>query len=187
MVSTSDLLLENTLFIIISFLLAVDNLRVCIVLGTINTISPYKKNIALVFGLSESLAILLGFLIGKASIKLLEPWSDYIGPLVIGCIGLFFILSYKMKCIEYLDYRWLLYGLPVSLSIDNIIAGVGLGIVVGFDIIIFIIITGIVACLTSMLGFKLGNSISNRLNIKSELFSGIMLVLIALSFLLFKL
>jgi putative Mn2+ efflux pump MntP len=136
MASPSHLLLEITLFIIVSFLLAVDNLLVCIVLGTINTILPNKKKIALAFGISESLAILLGFLIGKASTKLLEPWTDYVGPLVIGCIGLFFILSYKTKWIEYLDYRWVLYGLPVSLSIDNIIAGVGLGIVVvSFDII----------------------------------------------------
>jgi putative Mn2+ efflux pump MntP len=89
----------------------------------------------------------------------------------------------------YLDYKWLLYGLPVSLSIDNIIAGVGLGIVVvGFDtIIIFIIITGIVAYFTSIIGFRLGNAISNHINIKSEFYSGIMLLLVALSFLFFEL
>jgi hypothetical protein len=54
-------------------LLTVDNLRVYIVLGTINTILPNKNKIALAFRLSESLPVLLGFLIGKASIKLLEP------------------------------------------------------------------------------------------------------------------
>jgi hypothetical protein len=62
-------------------LLVVDNLYVYIVLETIPITLPYKKNIALAFRLSESLAVLLGLLIGKASTELLEPWDDYVGSI----------------------------------------------------------------------------------------------------------
>jgi putative Mn2+ efflux pump MntP len=109
-----------------------------------------------------------------------------LAPLAIGCIGMYIILSYEVDRVFRLSMA--VYGLSVSLSIDNIIAGVGPGIAVGFDtIIIFIIITGIVSLFTSIVGFKLGNAILNHLNIKSEFYSGIMLLLVSLAFLFFEL
>jgi hypothetical protein len=50
MESLSNLLLENALFIIVIFLLVIDNLRVSIVLGTVNITLQHKKNIALLLG-----------------------------------------------------------------------------------------------------------------------------------------
>jgi putative Mn2+ efflux pump MntP len=167
---------------IFTLVVVIDNLRVSIALGTIKDVSTYQKKIALAFGFSESFAIIYGYLIGRIFIDQLQPWISYIAPTIIGGIGIYSLLPNKIKMKSVLDYRWLLYGLPFSLSIDNMLVGTTIGIM-DLDILIFVIIVGTTAFLTSIAGLRIGNTIYKHLRNKSQLFNGIIFITVAFSFL----
>jgi putative Mn2+ efflux pump MntP len=169
-------------FTILSLLAVIDNLRVSVALGTVKDVLPYQNKIALSFGVSESLALLIGFLIGKTTATQLEPWVSFLAPLVIGGIGLLTLFPFIFKKKIRINYKWLLISLPFSLSFDNLAVGVVIGIT-GINILFFVIIVGITAFFTAIVGIKLGNIIHNRLNNRSELISGIIFIFVAISFL----
>jgi putative Mn2+ efflux pump MntP len=178
----SDIFLST----IFTLIVIIDNIRVSIALGTINNILPYRKKIAIAFGISESLAIVCGYFIGRVFIDPLQPWINIIAPLIIGGIGVYSLLPNKIKKKSILDYRWLLYGLPFSLSIDNMLIGATIGIM-DLDILIFVLSIGTIAFLTSIAGLRVGGTINKHLGNKSHLFNGIIFITVALSFFLIDL
>ena len=73
---------------------------------------------------------------------------------------------------------WIVLGVPLSLSLDNLLAGTSLGMV-GFPLLLSITVIGAMSALMSLAGLKLGRLAINYLPAKSELLGGIALICIA--------
>ncbi len=79
---------------------------------------------------------------------------------------------------------WL--GLPLSLSLDNLIAGASLGLV-GFPLLLWVAVIGSMSALMALAGLRLGSLAVNFLRINTELLGGVALVCIGLALALEKL
>ena len=75
---------------------------------------------------------------------------------------------------------WMVLGLPLSLSLDNLIAGASLGLI-GFPMVVSVIVIGAISALMSLAGLVLGKTAVNLLKPQSELFAGLALVIIAVT------
>ena len=72
-------------------------------------------------------------------------------------------------------------GLPLSLSLDNLIAGTTLGMI-GFPILLSVTIIGVMSALLSLAGLRLGRTAVNLLRFRADLIGGVVLIFIALTF-----
>ena len=71
-------------------------------------------------------------------------------------------------------------GLPLSLSLDNLIAGASLGMI-GFPLLISVVVIGAISGLMSLAGLRLGNIAANYLRMKTDLIGGFALICIAVA------
>jgi manganese efflux pump family protein len=166
---------------ILGFLLTLDNFRVSIGLGTLNIDATRQKHISLAFGICESVTPIVGFVIGQSLSSSMTSLVQYIGPLIVGGYGMYVILVERFEKKHLLIGRyWLILGLPFSLSIDNMMAGVGLGMM-GFQIVPYAIILGVISGLMSLTGLRLGHAIRKYMPNKTDLVGGIVLIIISVA------
>ncbi|HVF00837.1 MAG TPA: manganese efflux pump, partial [Rubrobacteraceae bacterium] len=72
---------------------------------------------------------------------------------------------------EELDERWVLFGIPLSLSLDNLLAGTGLGML-GFPPVFTAAVFGAMTALTTFGGLQLGRFVARFIPIRPDLLSG---------------
>jgi manganese efflux pump family protein len=90
--------------------------------------------VAVNFGLWDGLAPLLGLLVGHYVGDAIGPIADYLGPLALLGFGAYLLVqAWRVPAPtegddEEFEKSWTLFGLPLPLSIDNIVAGTGLGL-----------------------------------------------------------
>jgi manganese efflux pump family protein len=172
---------EYGALVLLGFLLTLDNFRVSIGLGTLNIDATRHRHISLAFGICESVTPILGFVIGHSFSSSITPLMQYIGPLIVGGYGAYVILVDRFEKKHLLiDRYWLIFVLPLSLSLDNMMAGVGLGII-GFQIVPYAIILGTISGLMSLTGLRLGHAIRKYLPNKADLIGGIALIIISVA------
>lgn len=168
--------------------LGLDSFRVSLGLGTLPLRWARRLSIALAFGLCDALALLAGSALGGAFVNLLSQPAEYLGPVVLGSYGLYliYLARYRADSARADDKSWMLFGLPVVLSLDNLIAGIGVGLL-GFSVITSTAVIALMSALMSLAGLQLGGALARRVPLPSELVGGLMLVLlaVALSFSLF--
>src|SRR5437764_14454997 len=115
--------------LILASVLSLDNFRVSIALGVFQFSWRSVLRIAVVFGLWDGVSPLVGVLIGHYLGQAIGPAADTLGPIVLAVYGLYLVVrSLKTQASEEPDDRWVLFGMPLSLSLDNIVAGTGLGL-----------------------------------------------------------
>ena len=123
-----------------------------------------QAQIVLAFGLCDGLAPLLGMLIGQSLVRFVGAWTEYLGPIVLGVYGAYVI--YVARRYEGKEASepggWIVLGIPLSLSLDNLIAGASLG-VLGFPLLLSIIVIGGISALMSLAGLRLGGLAVNYL------------------------
>jgi manganese efflux pump family protein len=179
----SQVIGEYGIFSIIGFVLMMDNFRVSIGLGTLDIKRTRQKQIAFAFGLFESIIPILGAMIGNFIAKFLGSWTTHLGPLTIGLYGIYMIYLTTVKEQHYVtsDSRWLLLVLlPLSLSLDNLIAGISMGLM-GIQLLTFALIIGITTTLVSLGGMQLGRIITKYVSSNTNMFCGISLIVTAIS------
>lgn len=170
--------LEFLPLIALAFGLSLDNFRSSIAIGTIPFGWRRAVQVALVFGLWDALGPLIGGLVGSYLGGFLGETAEYIGAGVLGLYGLYFLVSAirHPEEPENLDHPWMtLFGMPFSLSIDNFVAGAGLG-VAGFSIVIPMLTFGAATVIMSLVGLFIGQLVARVVRIRSDLFCGISLV-----------
>jgi putative Mn2+ efflux pump MntP len=169
--------------IILGFVVGLDNLRIGLSIGALNLPRTRQTHLALAFGFFEALMPLLGLAIGHSTLPIVGRWAVYLGPIVLASCGVYIMyLSFKEdKSDELFASRWMLWGLPLSLSFDNLLAGVGLGLL-GFQVLLSALVIGVMSSFLSYLGLRLGNMLVKYLPPRAELISGI--TMIALAFLI---
>jgi putative Mn2+ efflux pump MntP len=173
--------------LLLGFTLSLDSFRVSLGLGATRLRRARRAQIALAFGLCDAVAPLVGLLVGQTLVEYAGAWVGHLGPLVLCAYGAYVIYVARRCAGEEVreDSRWVVLGLPLSMSLDNLIAGTSLGMI-GFPLLLSVSVIGAMSALMSLAGLWLGNRAVNLLRIRTELLGGVALILIALTLALDK-
>lgn len=165
----------------LGFFLSLDNFRSSIAIGTIPFGVRRAIQIAVVFGIWDGLAPLVGSVLGHYVGRLIGPIADYVGPALLGVYGLYLLIGALRKpAPEEIDQPWVtLFGMPLSLSVDNLLAGTGLGLL-GFSPLIPAVVFGAMTAVMSLAGLFIGRFAARIIPIRADLVSGISLVAAAI-------
>jgi len=169
--------------LLLGFALSLDSFRVSLGLGTLKLSRLRQLQIVIAFGVCDAVAPLIGLLIGKSLLEIIGPWVEHLGPLLLCAYGVYVIYIAK-RCAGTETGetdRWMVLGLPLSLSLDNLIAGTTLGMI-GFPILLSVTIIGVMSSLFSLAGLRLGKTAVNLLRFRADLIGGVVLIFIALTF-----
>ena len=171
--------------IVLGLVLSLDNFRTAVILGPLRF--PWRRalEIAAVFGVFDGVAPLAGDLLGhRVSQEIGGEVADSVGATALGLYGLYLIVrALRTATQEELEteHRWSILGLPVPLSLDNLIAGVGLGLI-GLSPLVPATLFGIITSLMTLVGLQLGRIASRliRIRLRWDLVVGVTLVIQAL-------
>lgn len=173
--------------VVLGFVLSLDNFRTSVLLGPLRMRRARMVLVAANFGLWDGLAPLLGLVIGHYVGDAIGPIADYVGPLALLAYGAYLLVrAWRVPAPaegedeDEFEQSWTLFGLPLPLSIDNIVAGAGLGLL-GFSpwlpAIIFAVITAVMSLIGLVLGRLAFRLVSNRISIRYEIVTGVALVI----------
>jgi manganese efflux pump family protein len=166
--------------LILGFVLSLDNFRASIALGTLPFSRARAVQVALTFGIWDGVAPLLGVLLGRYFGDAIGEIADYVGPIVMGAYGLYLLIrSLWSEAPDEIDQPLALFGIPLSLSLDNLLAGTSLGLL-GFPPVLSAVIFAATTAVMSFIGLRIGRAVGRLIRIRADLLSGIALVLMAI-------
>lgn len=165
----------------LGFFLSLDNFRSSIAIGTIPFSFRRAIQVAIIFGIWDGVAPLVGGALGHYVGKTIGPIADYAGPAVLGAYGVYLlVLAIRKPDSDEVDQPWVtLFGMPLSLSVDNLLAGTGLGLL-GLSPFIPAAIFGVITAVMSLAGLCIGRFTTRLIPIRSDLMSGISLIAAAI-------
>jgi putative Mn2+ efflux pump MntP len=139
-------------------LAGLDNFQVCSSLGLLPVRRGQKHRLALAFAACETAAPLAGLVAGNLLHSVLGSAAAKTGPIVLLVCGTaVFVMALRQEDVtELVNGRPMLFGLPLSLSLDNLLAGVGLGSI-HYPVLISALVIGLVSAAMSCTGLYLGN------------------------------
>lgn len=165
--------------LVLGFTLSLDNFRAAIALGTLPFGPRRAVQIALTFAAWDGLAPLAGVLLGRYFHEGVGEIAHYLGPAAMGAYGLFLLIrAIRTEEPKKIDHPWALFGIPLSLSVDNLVAGTGLGLLgfsPGLSALVFAAITGVM----SFIGLWIGRITGRLIPLRADLLSGIALIVMA--------
>ncbi|MFG2266681.1 manganese efflux pump MntP family protein [Streptomyces sp. NPDC048720] len=165
--------------LVLGFVLSLDNFRVSIALGTVPFGLKRAVEVALTFGLWDAVMPLVGLLIGRRIGEFVGNVADVVGAAALGGYGLYLVISsVRNPEPEELDHPWALFGIPLTLSLDNLFAGASLG-VLGLSPWFSAATFGLMTAVLSLVGLQLGRAAARLIRIRSDLLSGITLIIAA--------
>ena len=166
--------------LVLGVTLSLDNFRASIALGTLPFSRRRAVQVALTFGLWDGLAPLAGLLLGRLFGRFIGPFADYVGPAVLFLYGLYLLVTALRsgESEDEIDHPWALFGIPLSLSLDNLLAGTGLGFL-GFSPFVSALVFASITAVMSFAGLYLGRILARVIRIRSDLLSGIALIVMA--------
>lgn len=165
----------------LGFVLSLDNFRVSIALGTVPFGLKRAVQVALTFGLWDAIMPLVGLLIGRKIGESVGNVADWVGAAALGGYGVYIVISaLRNPEPDELDHRWALFGIPFTLSLDNLFAGASLGIL-GFSPWFSATVFGIITAIMSLVGLQLGQVAARLIRIRTDLLSGVTLIIAAVA------
>jgi manganese efflux pump family protein len=167
--------------LILGFTLSLDNFRTAIVLGALRLTRRHMVQVALVFGFWDTVAPLVGILGGDYFAETIGSSAEYVGAGVLGAYGLYLLVqAWRTPEPEELDQRWALFGLPLPLSVDNVVAGASLGLI-GFSPWLAPPVFGAITALMTFAGLLIGKAAARYIRIRSDLVTGVALIVMAIA------
>ncbi|WP_028926275.1 manganese efflux pump MntP family protein [Pseudonocardia acaciae] len=167
--------------VVLGFVLSLDNFRASIALGTVPFGFRRAVQVALMFGLWDGVMPLVGLLVGGYVGDTVGPVAEYVGSIALGGYGLYLLINaLRNPEPDDLDHPWALFGIPFSLSLDNLLAGASLGLL-GFPPWISATAFGVTTAVMSLVGLQLGRAAARLIHIRSDLLSGIALIAAAIA------
>jgi putative Mn2+ efflux pump MntP len=169
---------------LLGLLVGLDNLQVGAALGLVRMSAGRRWAFAGAFALCETAMPLAGLALGRSVVTLAGAWAEGIGIAVLALCGLLIIaLALRgEEAAEETERRigssLALAGLPLSLSFDNLAAGVGLGSL-GFPVIASALVIGGVSGSLCALGLFAGAWLRRWVPRRAELWSGVYLLILA--------
>jgi putative Mn2+ efflux pump MntP len=157
--------------IALGFVLSLDNFRTAVILGPLRFAWPHALKIAVVFGLFDGVAPLTGILVGHdVSEEIGNGIADSVGATALGLYGFYLIVRALQTATQEeleAEHRWSIFGLPVPLSLDNVIAGTGLGML-GISPLAPAALFGLITFLMTLIGLQLGRAVSRFIPIRAR-------------------
>jgi putative Mn2+ efflux pump MntP len=167
--------------LVLGFVLSLDNFRISIALGTVPFGLRRAVQVALTFGLWDGIMPLIGLLTGRQIGEAIGGVADLVGAAALGGYGIYLVSSALRNPEEdELDHPWALFGIPLTLSLDNLLAGASLGIL-GLSPWLSTAIFGIMTAIMSLIGLQLGRAVARLIRIRSDLLSGVALIMAAVT------
>ena len=167
--------------LILGFVLSLDNFRVSIALGTVPFGLRRAVQVALVFGLWDAIMPLVGLLIGRKIGEAVGDVAELVGAAALGGYGLYLVVSaLRNPEPEELDHPWALFGIPFTLSLDNLFAGASLGLL-GLAPWLSASVFGVMTAVMSLVGLQLGRAAARIVRIRSDLVGGVALIIAAVA------
>ncbi|MGW5210156.1 manganese efflux pump MntP [Streptomyces sp. NPDC004051] len=167
--------------LVLGFVLSLDNFRVAIALGTVPFGLKRAVQVALTFGLWDAVMPLIGLLVGHRIGESVGDVAELMGAAALGGYGLYLVISaLRNPEPEELDQPWALFGIPLTLSLDNLFAGASLGLL-GLSPWFSAAVFGAVTVVMSLVGLRLGRAAARLIRIRSDLLSGITLIIAAVA------
>ena len=167
--------------LILGFVLSLDNFRVSIALGTVPFGLRRAVQVALVFGLWDAIMPLVGLLIGRKIGEAVGDLAELVGAAALGGYGLYLVISaLRNPEPEELDHPWALFGIPFTLSLDNLFAGASLGLL-GLAPWLTAAVFGVMTAVMSLVGLQLGRAAARIVRIRSDLVGGVTLIIAAVA------
>jgi putative Mn2+ efflux pump MntP len=117
--------------VVLGVVLSLDNFRTAVILGPLGFARRRALAIAVVFGFFDGVAPLAGIMVGQDVGRQIGGMADKAAVAALALYGLYLIvraLSTASQAEVHGEHRWSVFGLPVPLSLDNVIAGTGLGL-----------------------------------------------------------
>jgi manganese efflux pump family protein len=165
--------------LILGFTLSLDNFRTAIALGALRLGWRRAGQVALAFGFWDAVAPLVGILVGHYLGQRIGSTAEYVGAIALAAYGLYLLVqAWSTAAPQEPDSLWTLFSLPLPLSLDNVVAGTSLGLV-GFSPWLAAPIFGAVTTLMSFAGLQLGRVAARFIRIRSDLLTGVALVVMA--------
>jgi len=167
--------------LVLGFVLSLDNFRISIALGTVPFSPKRAVQVALTFGLWDLIMPLVGLLVGNEIGDAVGEVAEYVGAAALGGYGLYLVIS-ALRNPEpaELDHPWALFGIPLTLSLDNLLAGASLGLL-GFSPWFSATVFGIMTVVLSLVGLQLGRAAARFIRIRPDLLSGVTLIIAAVA------
>jgi putative Mn2+ efflux pump MntP len=165
--------------LILGFTLSLDNFRTAIALGALRPTWGRAVQVALVFGFWDGVAPVVGILVGRYWSETIGSTAEYVGAIALGAYGLYLVVrAWRTPAPEEVDERWALFGLPLPLSADNVVAGASLGLL-GFSPWLAAPIFGAITAVMALVGLQLGRVAAQVVRIRPDLLTGVALVVMA--------
>jgi putative Mn2+ efflux pump MntP len=165
--------------LLLGFTLSLDNFRTSIALGAIQLSWRRAVKVAVVFGFWDGLAPLVGILVGGYLGRRISATADVVAASALAGYGVYLVVqACRTPEPEEPDQRWALLGLPLPLSLDNIVAGASLGLL-GFSPWIAPPLFAVTTAVMTLVGLQLGRVAAQFLRIRSDLLTGVALIVMA--------
>jgi putative Mn2+ efflux pump MntP len=170
--------------ILLGLLAGIDNLQVAAALNVTRLAARRRMLFAAAFALSEALAPVLGLVLAHQLPTRSGILVDGIGPyVVVACgaaIALLALFGNDGEAERFANSRWTLFGLPLSLSVDNVFIGISAA-TLGYPPALAAIAIGAISALLCLTGIVFGARIRLLIPKRPELVSGGALIVIAAS------
>jgi putative Mn2+ efflux pump MntP len=167
--------------LLLGLVLSLDNFRVSIALGTVPFGLKRAVQVALTFGLWDAIMPLIGLMIGRQIGEAVGDVAELVGAAALGGYGLYLVVSaLRNPAPDELDHPWALFGIPLTLSLDNLFAGASLGML-GFSPWFSAAVLGASTAVMSLVGLQIGRTAARLIRIRSDLVSGVALIIAAVA------
>jgi putative Mn2+ efflux pump MntP len=165
--------------LIVGLTLSLDNFRTAFALGGLRLKSRQAGQVALAFGFWDAVAPLLGILVGHYLGRRIGSTAEYAGAIALGAYGGYLLVqAWRTAAPEESEQLRVLFGLPLPLSLDNVVAGTSLGLL-GFSPWVVAPIFGAITALMSLAGLQLGRAAAHFVRVRSDVLTGVALVVMA--------
>lgn len=174
--------------VVISFSLAMDAFAVSICKGLSMKKMNWKKAIiiAAYFGFFQAIMPIIGYFLGTTFANFVENIDHWLAFILLSVIGGNMIKESTDDEIEKrndnVNFKTMI-GLAIATSIDALAIGITFAFL-RTNIIFSVSVIGIITFIISLLGVKIGNKFGDKLQNKSELIGGVVLIIIGLKILL---
>ena len=163
----------------IAFILGLDNFQSSVGLGTTKPSWIRIVQCALIFAVFDALAPMLGVWVGGYLGDYIGESAEYIGATTLAVYAVYLVVhALRTEQAGDLDHPLAILGLPLPLSVDNLLAGTGLG-VMGYSAVTVAVVAGSVTLVMSLVGLTLGKLAASRVPIRTDLLGGVVMLILA--------
>jgi putative Mn2+ efflux pump MntP len=173
----------STLQLAPGLLLGLDSFLVCLAVGSLPQGRARRIQLALSFGLCDGFASWIGLMAGMEWLLSRLAWSEWLGPAVFATYGLYILcLAWRWRDPAMIpgNNRWLAFSLPVCLSFDNLLAGMGTQ-ASGVSAVLVAMASGVVTGGLALLGLEAGSAVATCSPFRAQWLSGAFLILVAVA------